>query len=101
MLIRLSSFNSSLTSLTQIDNLEISNHKINCIHFLISHKMIIETKILAIIKTRMKTVAKTEIEAETETEIIIMIMKTEAEVKIIDKIMIIINKDLESTATSV
>ena len=98
---RLSSFNSFLILLAQINDLEASNHKINHIHSLTSHKTIIEIKILTIIKIRAEKEIKAEIEAETETEIVITAMKTEAEVKIIDKIIIIINKDLESTATSV
>ena|SRR5438034_3502637 len=99
--IRLSLFNLFLTSLTQINDLEVSNCEINYIHFLISHKMIIEIKISAIIKIKAKKEIKTEIEIKTETEIMIVIMKTETEVKIIDKITIIINEDLEFIAMSV
>ena len=99
--IRLSSFNSFLISLTQINNLEISNHEINHICFLISHKMIIEIKISAIIKIRAEKEIETEIKTEAETEIVITVMKIKVKVKIIDKIMIIINKDLKSTVTSV
>ena len=90
--IRLSSFNSFLISLTQINNLEISNHEINHICFLISHKMIIEIKISAIIKIRAEKEIETEIETETETEI----MNMKIEVKI--KIMI---EDSDSIAMSV
>ena len=99
--VRLSSFNLSLIFLTQIDDLEASNHEINHIHFLISHKTIIKIKIPAIIEIEVEKEIKTEIEIETKTEIVIVIMKTEAEVKIIDKITIIINENLESTATFV
>src|SRR5436305_3831200 len=65
--VRLLLFNLFLTSLAQINDLEVSNHEINHIHFLISHKMIIEIKILAIIKIRTEREIETEIETETET----------------------------------
>ena len=99
--IRFLLFNLSLIFLIQIDNLEVSNHEINHIHFLISHKIIIKIKISTIIKIRTEKEIKTKIKTETETEVIITIMKIKIKVKIIDKITIIINKNLEFTATSV
>ena len=98
--IRLSLFNSFLIFLIQIDDLKISNHEINCIYFLISYKTIIEIKISTIIKIRAEKKIKTEIKTKTETEIIIAIIKIKIKVKIINKITIIINKNLKSTVTS-
>ncbi|SRR6266487_5398153 len=85
ILIRLSLFNSISTSdLTQTDNIEVSNfHKINLISHLI--RIMIKIKISAVIEIMIEIMIKTEIKRETEIKIMIMIMKTEAEVKIIIK----------------
>ena len=82
ILIRLSLFNSiSISDLTQIDNLEVNNHKISSILHQIK-MMINKSKILTIIETVTEIMIKIEIKKKTETEIISMIMKIKVKVKI-------------------